>query len=79
MADEIAAAVDELAGAKRRIVDAEAAMTRIVQAVLVRVFFGGRLSDRRRRPARPGGQHRVHLHGRPDAAAVRAGVGAAAR
>jgi cytochrome P450 len=44
MADEIAVAVDELAGGKRRIVDAEAAMTRIVQAVLVRVFFGGRLS-----------------------------------
>jgi cytochrome P450 len=44
MADEIAAAVDELAARRGRIVDAEAAMTRVVQAVLVRIFFGGRLS-----------------------------------
>jgi len=44
MADEIAAAVDELAGRRGRVVDAEQAMTRIVHAVLVRIFFGGRLS-----------------------------------
>jgi cytochrome P450 len=43
VADEVAAAVDEFAGRKGRIVDAEVAMTRIVHAVMVRIFFGGRI------------------------------------